>query len=228
MEENKLSTNLEQINVSVGEMRDTLDMRSASLEELTDRVGEVKTSLDELENNMVYQVSSHGEMYDLTNVEEGSTCLVSGTAIRGINETDTFNTIYYPDTVVLPAEPVYHYSFGFNIADTGHGSISGTLSGIYFDFMMIIKGLGSYGKNIDYDAVYDESQNAYIFTRQDTYGTPVISAGELSWNTDYPFDPVIGQFIQIEAPLQETYIYQNGSWVFVSTDLANVVAGHEY
>ena len=99
MEENKLSTNLEQINVSVGEMRDTLDMRSASLEELTDRVGEVKTSLDELENNMVYQVSSHGEMYDLTNVEEGSTCLVSGTAIRGINETDTFNTIYYMEYV---------------------------------------------------------------------------------------------------------------------------------
>ena len=227
MSDNKLSTNLEKINVSVSDIRNTLDAQDVAIDDLSVMVSEVKTSLDELENNMVYQVSNHGEMYNLTNVVDGSTCLVSGTTIRGINETDTFNTIYYPDTVILPAEPIYDYSFSFNIANTGHGTIGGTLSGTCFDFMMVIKGLGSYGKNIDYDAVYNESQNAYIFTRQDTYGTPVISAGELSWDTNYTFDPVIGHFIQIEAPLQETYIYQNGNWVFVSADLASVVIGHE-
>ena len=211
MNDNKLSTNLEKINMSVSDIRNTLGAQNVAIDDLSAMVGEVKDSLDELENNMVYQVSTYDEMYDLDNVAEGSVCLVKGTEIRPSNEDDKFSLIYFPETVMIPIDYTPE-SFSLYIADTGHGSISGTLTGPYFDFPMIIKGQGSYAKNISYVATTEG--NNYIFRRQDTYGSPVMSAGELSYKT---FGIYACRFFEIEAELKEQYVYQNGEWVYVNT-----------
>lgn len=216
MEENKLSTNLEKINVSVNDMRSTLNIEGASIDELTDKVVETKTSLDELENNMVYQVKTREEMNTLIGVAEGSTCLVKGTEIRPSREGDSFTVVHFPETVVLPTSYTGS-SFELYIADTGHGSLLGTLTGPYFDFPMIIKGQGSYAKNIKYTAT--QSGSNYIFTRTDTYGTPVTSAGALSYKIDtYAYNECVGQFFQIEADLEEQYIYRNGDWEYINPE----------
>ena len=213
MNDNKLSTNLEKINMSVSDIRNTLGAQNVTIDDLSTMVGEVKGSLDELENNMVYQVSTYDEMYDLEHVEEGSVCLVKGTEIRPSNEDDKFSLIYFPETVMIPTDYTPE-NFSFYIADTGHGSLSGTLTGPYFDFPMIIKGQGSYAKNISYVATTEGGN--YIFRRQDTYGSPVMSAGELSYKN---FGIYACRFFEIEAELKEQYVYQNGEWVYVDTSI---------
>lgn len=215
MEENKLSTNLEQINASVSDIRSTLGAEGVSIDELSTKVGEVKTNLDELENNMVYQVNTREEMYALNNVSEGSTCLAKGQEIRPSRVEDKFTMIYFPETVTLPIG-FPDESFSLYIADTGHGSISGTLSGPYFDFTMIIKGQGSYGKNIKYVATTEGNQ--YVYHRQDTFGSPVQSAGELSYQT---FGPCASEFFRILDEFEETYIYREGGWAQYSLDEIN-------
>ena len=210
MDNNKLSTNLEKINTSVTDIRTALNAQNVSIEDLSDMVTEVKTSLDELETNMVYQVTTRDEMYSLSNVVEGSTCLVKGHEIRDSRAEDAFTIVYLPDEVRMPIHND-ETSIVVNIAGTGHGSLSGTLSGMYFDFPMIIKGQGAYGKNIQYIASI-EGDN-YVYRRQDTYGTPVTSAGELTYQT---YDNKVGQFFRIDAEVLETYIYQEGTWVYIN------------
>ena len=102
MNDNKLSTNLEKINVSVSDIRNTLDAQDVAIDDLSAMVSEVKTSIDELENNMVYQVSARDEMESLSGVEEGSVCLEKGTEIRPSNQDDKFSLVYFPETVTIP------------------------------------------------------------------------------------------------------------------------------
>ena len=213
MEENKLSANLEKINVSVGDIRNTLDAQDVAIDDLSVMVSEVKSSLDELENNMAYQVSTRDEMESLSGVEEGSVCLVKGMEIRPSNQNDKFSLIYFPETVTLPMG-LPDESFSLYIEGTGHGTVSGTLTGPYFDFTMIIKGQGSYGKNIKYVAT-TEGDN-YIYRRQDTFGSPVMSAGELSYKV---FGEGASNFLAIEAEIEEHYVYRNGGWEHISPEL---------
>ena len=212
MNDNKLSTNLEKINVSVSDIRNTLDAQDVAIDDLSAMVSEVKTSLDELENNMVYQVSARDEMESLSGVEEGSVCLVKGTEIRPSNQDDKFSLVYFPETVTIPMNYTPE-SFSLYIADTGHGSLDGTLTGSRFDFPMIIKGQGSYAKNISYIATTEGGN--YIFRRQDTYGSPVMSAGELSYRV---FGNYACRFFEIEAELKEQYIYRNGGWEYMDPE----------
>lgn len=209
MNDNKLSTNLEKINVSVSDIRNTLDAQDVAIDDLSVMVSEVKTSLDELENNMAYQVSTRDEMESLSGVEEGSVCLVKGTEIRPSNQNDKFSLVYFPETVTIPMDYTSE-SFSLYIADTGHGSLDGTLTGSRFDFPMIIKGQGSYAKNISYIATTEGGN--YIFRRQDTYGSPVMSAGELSYRV---FGNYASHFFAIEAELEEQYVYRNGEWMYI-------------
>lgn len=213
MNDNKLSTNLEKINVSVSDIRNTLDAQDVAIDDLSVMVSEVKTSLDELENNMAYQVSTRDEMESLSGVEEGSVCLVKGTEIRPSNQNDKFSLVYFPETVTIPMDYTPE-SFSLYIADTGHGSLSGTLTGSSFDFPMIIKGQGSYAKNISYIATTEGGN--YIFHRQDEYGSPVMSAGELSYKV---FGNYASHFFAIEAELEEQYVYRNGEWVYVNPSI---------
>lgn len=212
MEENKLSVNLEKINVSVGDIRNTLDAQDVAIDDLSVMVGEVKSSLDELENNMVYQVSTRGEMKLLSDVKEGSVCLVKGTEIRPSNQNDKFSLVYFPETVTLPTG-YREENFSLYIADTGHGSLSGTLAGTFFDFPMIIKGQGSYAKNIHYEATIEGGN--YVFHRRDEYGSPVMSAGELSYEV---FKENASNFFAIEVELEEQYVYKNGCWEYADPD----------
>lgn len=211
MNDNKLSTNLERINMSVSDIRNTLGAQNVAIDDLSVMVEDVKTSLDDLENNMVYQVSTFDEMEALGDVEEGSVCLVKGMEIRPSNQDDKFSLVYFPETVTIPMNYTPE-SFSLYIADTGHGSLDGTLTGSRFDFSMIIKGQGSYAKNISYIATTEGGN--YIFRRQDTYGSPVMSAGELSYRI---FGNYACRFFEIEAELKEQYVYQNGEWVYVNT-----------
>lgn len=215
MNDNKLSTNLEKINMSVSDIRNTLGAQNVAIDDLSVMVEEVKDSLDELENNMVYQVNTREEMYSLNNVSEGSTCLAKGQEIRPTREEDKFTMIYFPETVTLPIG-FPDESFSLYIADTGHGAVSGTLSGPYFDFTMIIKGQGAYGKNIKYVATVEGNQ--YVYHRQDTFGSPVQSAGELSYQT---FGPCASEFLRILDDFEETYIYREGGWAQYSLDEIN-------
>lgn len=212
MNDNKLSTNLEKINVSVSDIRNTLGAQDVAIDELSIMVEDVKTSLNDLESNMAYQVSTRDEMYSLSGVEEGSVCLVKGMEIRPSNENDKFSLVHFPETVTLPTTYASE-SFSLYIAGTGHGSLSGTLTGARFDFPMIIKGQGSYAKNISYVATTVGGN--YIFHRQDTYGSPVMSAGELSYKV---FGPCAARFFVIEAELEEQYVYRNGGWEYISPE----------
>lgn len=212
MNDNRLSTNLEKINTSVSDMRTTLGATNVSIDTLADMVAENKADLDELENNMVYQVSSRAEMANLKGVEEGTACLVKTMENKAFTKRDKFIKVYFPDKVTLsnPLLEEEEIAIKMDIEGTGHGTLSGTLSSTAFIFGVIIKGQGASAKSITYTAQDN------VYTRTDSYGSPIESAGELSWNNSYNFDERLSQFFIVDAIVEETNLYTNGSWVPVN------------
>lgn len=212
MNDNKLSTNLEIINAAVNKMRTSLNAQNLDINKLADQVTDTKASLDGLESNMVYEVNSRSDMAALKNMQDGSACLVRGTETRGINKWDKFSTINFPDRVVLntPLVEGEVISIGINIKGTGHGTLTGSLSANAFIFGVIIKGAGASAKSITYTA------NGNTYVRTDSYGSPIISAGELQWNDNYAFDDRLSQFFVADITLEETNIYHKDSWVPVN------------
>jgi hypothetical protein len=179
---------------------------------LADKVAEVKASLDGLESDMVYEVASREAMAALKGIQDGSACLVKGTETRGIKKWDKFVTINFPDRVVLntPLAADEVINIGIKIKGTGHGTLTGSLSATSFIFGVIIKGQGASAKSITYTA----QGNTYV--RTDSYGSPIISAGELQWDDSYAFDDRLSQFFVAEILLEETNIYYKNSWVPVN------------
>lgn len=212
MNDNKLSTNLEIINAAVNKMRTSLNAQNLDIDKLADQVTDTKASLDGLESNMVYEVNSRSDMAALKNMQDGSACLVRGIETRGINKWDKFSTINFPDRVVLntPLVEGEVISIGINIKGTGHGTLTGSLSADSFIFGVIIKGAGASAKSITYTA------NGNTYVRTDSYGSPIISAGELQWNDNYAFDDRLSQFFVADITLEETNIYHKDSWVPVN------------
>ena len=212
MNDNRLSTNLERINTSVSDMRTSLGAANVSIDTLADMVAENKANLDELENNMVYQVSSRAEMANLRGIEEGTACLVKTIENKAFTKRDKFIKVYFPDKVTLsnPLLEEEEITIKMDIEGTGHGTLSGTLSSTAFIFGAIIKGQGASAKSITYTA------QGNTYTRTDSYGSPIESAGELSWNDTYNFDERLSQFFIVDAIVEETNLYTNGSWVPVN------------
>ena len=212
MNDNKLSTNLSTINTAVSKIRTSLNASNLDINKLADRVAEVKTSLSDLENNMVYEVNSREGMSALTGIADGSVCLIKGTETRGIKKWDKFVNINFPDRIVLntPLEQDEVINIGIKIKGTGHGTLTGSLTTTSFIFGAIIKGQGASAKSITYTA----QGNTYV--RTDSYGSPVISAGELQWDDSYTFDDRLSQFFIADILLEETNIYYKNSWVPVN------------
>lgn len=223
MNNNKLSTNLDTINTAVGRMRSTLSATNLDINQLANKVAEMKASLNTLESNMVYQVSSRAELAALRGMADRSVCLIKGTENRAIGQWDKFEVVHFPDRVVLstPLADGEVINIGIDIKGTGHGTLTGSLSATAFTFSMIIKGAGASAKSITYIG------NGGVYTRTDTYGSPITSAGELQWNSNYVFDTRLQDFFIADILLEEANIYEKGKWVAVSaaetTDLKNTV-----
>ena len=212
MNDNKLSTNLSTIDAAVSRMRTSLNASNLDINQLADKVAAVQASLDGLESNMVYEVESREAMRAITGVKDGSACLVKGTETRGINKWDKFSTINFPDKVVLSTSLVEDeiVNISINIKGTGHGTLTGSLTSDSFIFGAIIKGAGASAKSITYTA------NGNTYVRTDSYGSPIVSAGELQWNDDYAFDERLSQFFVADISLEETNIYYKDNWVPVN------------
>ena len=212
MNDNKLSTNLSTIDTAVSRMRTSLGATNLDINRLADKVAEVKASLDGLESDMVYEVASRAAMTALNGVQDGSACLIKGTETRGIKKWDKFITINFPDRIVLntPLAEDEVINIGIKIKGTGHGTLTGSLTATSFIFGVIIKGQGASAKSITYTA----QGNTYV--RTDSYGSPIIAAGELQWDDNYAFDDRLSQFFVADILLEETNIYYKNSWVPVN------------
>lgn len=132
-------------------------------------------------------------LYNDENPQEGDLAIVYKSEIQSANADTVFNSIIFPDTVVLPeAVTDYIYVTARAVDTSVMCDFWGNLSSSRFSINCYTD---SGSINIEY-----ESTDGITYTRIDTFGNPVEFPTDLYFDTEYePFNDLIGYFMQING-----------------------------
>ena len=170
----------------------------------------------------VKQFSSVSEMNNSVGNIEGDLAIVYGDLSRNINELDIFNSVIFPNVVVLPNAVSSTISARFSPMNfDSFAEFSGTIGSSSASF--------TYGSWVtEFNTVTYTSSDGITYTRTDFIGNPVELSDRFSVDPNYTFNPIIGYFVQVGSIVFDgLYKYTNNLWQFAPSQL-NASSGYVF